>query len=265
MVDRMWVDYTAGKFQVRAGRQRINWGQTLVWNPNDLFNAYSYFDFDYPEKPGSDAVRIQYYTGNSSDIDLAVKIDSAKKITAAGRFLFSAFDYDIQLLGGVLEGDDLVGGAGWSGHIGGAGFRGEFSWFHSLKNSHKEEIIMSLSGDYSFKNSLYLSAEFLYSNIDYNYADFGSFYFLPLNVKNIAFTDYNLMLQLSYPFTPLLTGTFSGIYYPSLDGFFFGPSLEYSLLDNISLSFFLQHFQGEFSSGQTDKLTFGFLRFKWNF
>ncbi|HNW56442.1 MAG TPA: hypothetical protein PKM69_01615, partial [Bacteroidales bacterium] len=48
-IDRGWVDFNYGKVQVRAGRQRINWGQTLVWNPNDIFNSYSFFDFDYIE------------------------------------------------------------------------------------------------------------------------------------------------------------------------------------------------------------------------
>jgi hypothetical protein len=65
-VDRFFVDYTSGNWQIRAGRHRINWGQNLVWNPNDVFNAYSYFDFDYEERPGTDAVRVQYYTGFTS-------------------------------------------------------------------------------------------------------------------------------------------------------------------------------------------------------
>jgi len=35
-IDRLWVDLTFNKFQARLGRQRINWGQTFVWNPNDI-------------------------------------------------------------------------------------------------------------------------------------------------------------------------------------------------------------------------------------
>lgn len=54
-VDRLWIDMNLKNLEVRIGRQRINWGQTLVWNPNDVFNAYSFFDFDYVERPGSDA------------------------------------------------------------------------------------------------------------------------------------------------------------------------------------------------------------------
>jgi hypothetical protein len=40
-IDRLYVDYTLGKWQFKVGRQRINWGIDLVWNPNDLFNAFS--------------------------------------------------------------------------------------------------------------------------------------------------------------------------------------------------------------------------------
>ena len=55
---------------LRIGRQRINWGVNLAWNPNDLFNAYSLIDFDYQERPGSDAIRFQYYMGDLSVLNL---------------------------------------------------------------------------------------------------------------------------------------------------------------------------------------------------
>ena len=264
-IDRVWIDYNSGNFQMRVGRQRINWSQTLVWNPNDIFNAYSYFDFDYIERPGSDAVRVQYYTGSSSSIDLAAKIDSANQVTAAGRFVFSAFNYDIQFLTGVFEDNDYVLGAGWAGNIKGAGFRGEFTWFHSLNNSHAEQFMFSVSGDYTFPNSLFLGLDFLYSNIDYDFDGFGDYLISSLNVKNIAFTDFNLLAQASYPITPLLSASFAVIYYPSEDGFYLGPSIEYSILENLSLSFVFQYFQGKFGTDEINKTTFGFLRFKWNF
>ena len=85
-IDRLWFDFNYGKFQARVGRQRINWGQTLVWNPNDIFNAYSFFDFDYIERPGSDAVRLQYYPDFSSTIEIAVKADYEDDVTAAALY-----------------------------------------------------------------------------------------------------------------------------------------------------------------------------------
>src|SRR5665647_409490 len=95
--DRFNLKFTQEKFEVTAGRQRINWGQSFVWNPNDLFNSYSFFDFDYIERPGSDAIRIQYYNSYTSSSELAAKIDRDKKITIAGlhRFNLSGWDYPV--------------------------------------------------------------------------------------------------------------------------------------------------------------------------
>jgi hypothetical protein len=264
-IDRLYLDYMVGKFQFRAGRQRINWGQSLVWNPNDVFNAYSYFDFDYVEKPGSDAMRVQYYTGVSSVLDVSAKIDSSRKVTAAARYQFSLFNYDIQFMGGLFQDDDLILGAGWSGNIKGAAFRGELTWFHSTDNAHKEEVMLTVSGDYTFPNSLYIGLEYLFSNIEYGDFSFGEYYFMPMNVKNIAFTDHSIFAQVSYPFTPLFTGQLAGMYFPSERGFYIGPSFDLSVLDNLTLSFIFQHFQGRFGGDATSKTTLGFLRLKWNF
>ncbi len=41
-IDRLWIVYSAGKIEITAGRQRIKWGQTYAWNPNDLFNNFSF-------------------------------------------------------------------------------------------------------------------------------------------------------------------------------------------------------------------------------
>jgi hypothetical protein len=53
--DRLLVTFEKESWNVLLGQQRINWGQTLVWNPNDIFNTYSFFDFDYVERPVCDA------------------------------------------------------------------------------------------------------------------------------------------------------------------------------------------------------------------
>ncbi|MCK5907490.1 MAG: hypothetical protein KAG37_07855, partial [Flavobacteriales bacterium] len=114
-LDRLNIDYSIGNLQITIGRQRINWGQTFVWNPNDLFNSYSYFDFDYEEKPGSDAVRIQYYVGDSGKIESSTSINSENKVTSALLYRFNTHGYDIQFLGGVFTESDYVVGGGWSG------------------------------------------------------------------------------------------------------------------------------------------------------
>ena len=112
VIDRLWLQFTFDKLEIIAGRQRVNWGQTLVWNPNDIFNSYSYFDVDYPERPGSDAIRLQYYTGDASAIELVTKIDSSNRVTAAGLFHFNTHGFDIQFLGGIYQQEDLILGTG---------------------------------------------------------------------------------------------------------------------------------------------------------
>jgi hypothetical protein len=116
-IDRLYFDYNLNKLQVTVGRQRVNWGQTFVWNPNDLFNSYSFFDFDYEEKPGSDAVRFQFYPSYSSKLDMVVKFDYNHEITATALYRFNKWQSDIQFLGGYYAGTDIVLGTGFSASV----------------------------------------------------------------------------------------------------------------------------------------------------
>lgn len=273
-IDRLFLQYTAGKFVFTAGRQRINWGQTMVWNPNDVFNVQNFFDFDYPEKPGSDAIRIQYYPNYTSTAELAAKLDKDSKLTASAYYRFNKWGYDIQVLGGVLSESDVFAGLGWAGDIKGAGFRGEASYFHPVENPSDTSglFIGSLSFDYTFSNSFYLQFESLY-NMKYNAngnKNFLEFYQGNLDVKNLSFSEWNFFLQASYPLTPLFNVSLSGIYFPDLEGFYMGPTLSYSLKDNAELSVISQVFDGEFPDPFTGKpgrttLFFGFLRYKFSF
>ena len=272
-IDRLWLQLTFGNLEIKAGRQRINWGQTFVWNPNDIFNTYSYFDVDYPERPGSDAIRIQYYTGTSSAIELAAKADSADHITAAGYFRFNALGYDIQLLGGIYRQEDLVLGTGWSGSLGPAAFRGELSYFRDLDHFRDTSgtLMASAGFDYTFKNSLWVQVEGLYSGFarDRDVYSLLQVYSGNLDVKNLGFTPWSFFSSLSYPFTPLINGGLAVIYYPAWKGVYLGPSMDVSLYNNLALSLIVQFFSAEFdnpfSSNERENYAFGFLRFKWSF
>ncbi len=273
-IDRLWFQYTAGNLEITAGRQRINWGQTFVWNPNDIFNTYNFFDFDYPERPGSDALRIQYYTGSTSAVEAALKLDSAENITAAGLYRFNKWNYDIQFLGGVLNSEDYVAGLGWSGNIKSASFRGEISYFHPIDNFKDTTglLFASLSSEYVFKNSLMIQAEVLYRQVpkDFEVSDFSEYYSGPLSVKNLSFSEYNIFSQATYPVTPLLSATLGGmVFMGDISGYYIGPSLSYSLMDNLDFSVYFQVFSGKFPDGEGGKqkqnFNLGFLRFKMSF
>ncbi len=261
-IDRAYISFEKGNLNVSLGRQRINWGRSFVWNPNDIFNSYSFFDFDYPEKPGSDALRIQYYTSATSSAEFVVKTDSAKQVSAAGLFKFAAGGYDFQIMGGMLNEQDYVIGTGWEGNIKSISFKGEASYFHPKENFKDTTglFVASASFSYFFENSLMLQFEFLYQSEP---ANFTSILDQTLSVKTLSFTEYSIFGNISYPITPLLSATLSGMYYPGLNGYYIGPSLSYSLAENLDFAFIAQTFR--IKDLNDLKLSFAFLQLKYNF
>ncbi|WP_319503088.1 hypothetical protein [uncultured Draconibacterium sp.] len=269
MLDRAWIDYNSGKLQVRLGRQRINWGTNLVWNPNDVFNTFSYFDFDYEERPGTDGVRLQYYTGVTSSAELVYKIGHNNDETAiAGMYRFSKFNYDIQFLGGWV-GKDYVLGGGWAGDIKGAGFRGEATWFRPRDDEDPENFetfVASVSADYTFPNSLYLHFGTLFNSYGTTGDAGGRSFFAPdISAKMLSLGKYQLFGQISYPLTPLFSANMSTMLNPCDGSSFLGPSLTYSLGNNWELMINGQLFLGRKGTEYGDYGQAVYARIKWAF
>jgi hypothetical protein len=262
--DRAWVSLSEGILQFTIGRQRINWGQTIVWNPNDIFNTYSYFDFDYPERPGSDAMRLQVFPSETSAVELAAKWNSEGEMTLAGLYRFNVRCYDVQVLGGMVDSHDFMIGAGWAGNIWKAAFRGEVSYFYPTRSfSDTSGMILATTGvDCTFGNSLSLLFQVLYNQLPSGYhpENFLSVYQAPTSVKALSFTEWNLFMQGSWQISPLFSATLAGMYFPQLCGFYLGPNCNYSINQDIDLSLFIQYFQGEYS--QTGQVTDQYLPFK---
>jgi hypothetical protein len=246
-IDRLWLDYTRNKFQLTIGRQRINWSQTYVWNPNDIFNTYSYFDFDYEEKPGSDAVRFQYFTSPSSKAEIAVKADKNKILTAAALYRFNHWKYDFQGLAGIYTQSDLVLGLGWAGQIAGGGFKGELSWFRPLKRFSDTTgiYLTSVEYDYTFRNSIFIQFEGLYNSNPSNSSNILISQYNPdlLNAKNPFLNGFSIFANISWPATPLINLSLAGIYNPSNKMYFIIPTFTFSLMNNLDLSVIAQSFQ----------------------
>jgi hypothetical protein len=271
-IDRLWVDFNYGKFQARVGRQRINWGQTLIWNPNDVFNSYSFFDFDYIERPGSDAIRLQYFPDYTSAIEFAVKADYNNNITASGLYRFNKWGYDIQFLAGYVESEDLMAGFGWSGAIGSVSFRGEASWFRPLQNYQDSTKIGNSSGtgiltfgfDKTFKNNSMAQAQVMFCNNPVDPGSFSEFYYGTLSAKELAFSEFTAFGQFTWPVTPLFNVALSAMWFPDLNGYYAGPSLDFSISENVDLSLYWQHFDSR-TATSAEKINLGFLRVKISF
>jgi len=271
-IDRFYMDYTWNNFQFRAGRQRINWGINLVWNPNDLFNAFSYIDFDYEERPGSDALLLTWYTSGTSSLDVALKSDKDGNTTAAARYLFNILDYDIQFIGGKNENDFILGG-GWSGSIGEVSFRGEGSYFTPLAGKEsisKTAVSATVSADYSFKNSLYIHSAFLFNSSGTTVSGSGLSLLNPTNnmsAKNLSIGKYEIFGQVSYPVNPILNLNFACMLNPSDGSSYLGPSATISLQDNLEFMLTGQLLLGKKGSeyGNIGNTYAGFGRLRWSF
>ncbi len=267
-IDRLNVQWTLGKFELTVGRQRINWGINMVWNPNDIFNTYNYFDFDYVERPGSDAVLMEYYTGDFSSLQLAAKWDKDKNLTAALMYKLNVWNYDFQFFGGVME-KDVVAGFGWAGQIKNAGFTGEASYFRSKNNFSDTtgQLVASASINYTFNNGLFLNGSFIFnSKGTTGPASMGSFFlFGNLSPKTLTLSRFDLFGQISYPLTPLVKVDLSAIINPNDKSLFWGPTVDFSLSNNLSFNIIGQIFTG---NSKTEFGNFGemlYIRLKWSF
>jgi len=265
-IDRAWINYTTGKLQLTAGRQRINWSQTLVWNPNDIFNTYSFFDFDYVERPGSDAIRAVYSTGASSAAEMVVKLDSADRVTIAALYRFSLLNTDLQFFAGETDGELFAAGAGWSGALGSYSIRGETSLFTPLENSSAEQttFIATVGVDKVFSDKITALVQMMYSNNPFVLDTFTELYKGAITASQLAFSEFSAIGQLTWTPVPLLNISLSAIWYPDLKGYFAVGSVDWSMAENVDFSLIMQHFDNVIS-GEVSKINLGFVRIKYSF
>ncbi|HKJ31119.1 MAG TPA: hypothetical protein VKA34_04785 [Balneolales bacterium] len=264
-IDRLYSTYYTNNWELDVGRQRINWGRTLVWNPNDLFNAYSYLDFDYEERPGTDAIRFQYFTGFASGYEVAFKPERNLK-QSIGAFLAKEHvgEYDIQGLAGYYKNYLAVGG-GWAGPIKDAGFKGEFTYFQSLSNVNDDFLVASTSLDYSFPNSLYLYSEFLFNGNWHNYMNPAIILQSSLSPTNLFIARTAIFGEVRYPITPIITATLSGITSTSKKLVILIPQVSVSVTNNIDFLVLAQILRNKPLEQvlNTPNILYG--RIKWSF
>ena len=265
-IDRVLINYTKNKWDITLGRQRVNWGMNLVWNPNDIFNTYNFLDFDYEERPGSDAVRLQYYLGDFNKIELSAKIGNSKDDhIVAAMYKFNKWSYDIQLITGIYQKDWVIG-TGWAGNLKNAGFKGEISYFLPYESyiDSENEISASISVDYAFKKGLYINGSLLYNSTSNDFSgSMENLIFANVTAKNIMPYEYSGFLQFSKEFNPVFSASLSVIYSPTNQSVIVIPTFKYSVATNWELDFTEQSFF-EFDEYKSLGHSF-FARLRWSF
>ena len=247
--DRLYFQWAKGDWDIRVGRQRVNWGINMITNPNDLFNIYSFYEFDYRERPGSDAIRIQRHIGFGERIELAVSpARSLNESIFAALYGFDFRDYDVQVIGGYYR-NRLTAGGGWAGNLGEAGFKGELMFYTDLQDrvgQRSSNLVGALSGDYIFSSGLFVIGEFLY-NHDGGIDDLilVAERFRP---DNPSLSRYQFTVQLSYPLNPLIDLVYANVYYPDEKAVFLSPGFNWSVIEDLDFQLIGQIFVGSSDS-----------------
>ena len=266
-IDRLQLSYYNGPWEVTFGRQRINWGKTYVWNPNDLFNAYAFLDFDYEERPGTDALSAVYSWSYASSISAGYRFgDTFDESVIAMMFRGNVGNYDIQAILGSYF-DKIAIGTGWSGYLKDAGFNGEISYFHPRENfaGEKGHFTASAGSDYVFPNSLYLSGELLY-NGGYNDAGSAAERLLqPPSADNLFVSKTGFYLNGAFQLSPL-TNVSAGLLGSFTDPMFILlPQISYSLTENMDMLLLAQLLKGDALAESTTTPNVVYFRLKWSF
>ena len=263
-LDRFYAEWMNGQWEVRLGRQRVNWGIGTIWNPNDIFNAYNFTDFDYEERPGSDALRIKRYIGFASSLEVAINaFDNKEELIGAAKANFHTGTYDWQILVGIVQ-DHLTVGGGWAGNLGNASFKGEASFFTPLSDSLDNSFALALSVDYTFENQLYFNNGVLF-NSNGTTGSGDNLLAFQLSARNLYPYKYSLLTQWGYPINPLLNGAIILVYSPGdAHATFLNPVLTYSLSQNWDLDLVGQLFFQK-TEKYGSEVNAGFVRIKWSF
>jgi hypothetical protein len=264
-IERGWVEFRKTKWNLRLGRQRINWGITSIWNPNDIFNTYNFLDFDYEERPGTDAVKFQYIFDDLSAIEVAVNpVGNKAKSIAAARYSINKWGYDLQILAGMYQ-NKFTAGFGWAGSLGKMGYKGEGQAFIGEKDS-VNRFNFSLELSYVFRKDWNVSGSVLHntSGIDEPVINFSKINFRP-SPMNLMPARWSFITTISKEFIPLFSGNLNLVYSPQVNLFVVYPSLKYTVLENFYVDLIYQSFFLELQNRFQAISHNIFVRLKWSF
>jgi hypothetical protein len=127
--DRLNASVTAGRLELRVGRQAISWATTLFLSPADPFAPFDPTDPFREYRAGVDAVRAQYFPGPFSQLDVVVRptvTATGRTLTAAARGRVTVSSWDLSAWAGAVNGD-AAAAAGATGAVAGAALRLEVS------------------------------------------------------------------------------------------------------------------------------------------
>ncbi len=245
-VDRAYLKLYFSRADLTVGKQRISWGQSMLWSPFDVFNRVNFLD-PQEEKPGVNAFRINVPLGVTSGFEAVFSPAATTRESRAGmRFIWNMFG--TEFIGTTVH--NVVGDL--KQNITGFSFKTDMTlglWFEGAyfdesplpgnffaENSYFKWLT---GADYSFLVSgrtMYLQAEFtrdesgVTSKAEYNYLE-------ALNRgRSLLARDY-IYGSARYTYSDYTSFSSSVLCNLNDGGITFMPSVSHSIFPNSDITF----------------------------
>ena len=230
-IRRANVTLSRGDTDLRAGRQRIAWGNGRFWSPLDVLNPLSPVSLDPGEREGVDALLLEQKRSAVSRWSLAYAPARTTSDHVLAQWHANAGGADYSVLGGRFAGGHLLG-AEISTEVRGAGVRAEWSTSRPQGSSPHQRIM--LGWDYAFANTLTLTAEFYYDGSGSRSASAYDLAGLAAGRRQTLATRY-LGLYAGYELTPLWKSANWLVVNVDDGSTYLSPRLTFSLRENLDL------------------------------
>jgi len=257
-LDNAYLRLYSKVFTLTVGRQQISVGSGYAWNPTDLFNTKDILDPTY-EQPGVNSLRLDI--GLSTDHTMVMFYspeDTWDKSGKLFRFLGRISHFDYALSAGQRqqiftdftnfheqeERQDMLG-VDLTGEILGIGCWSENA-YRFMENS--DDYWANVIGmDYTFSSGWYMMAEYYHNEQggkDYNQYSFNDWMrFLTTETKTLARDQAYSYTY--YPVTDLINVGGSVVYSISDNSLLLIPTCEYSVGNDVTLTFFGNIYTGK--------------------
>ena len=255
-IHRAYAKLSMSRFTLTAGRQLVRFGSGRLWNPLDILNPISpTFVEGAEEQKGTDAMRVDYYIGESTELSLVFAPNryndefrefSVKNGNSVARLKTASGKTDIALLGGWIARRAAAGL-----DIAATVLDGTLRGGVLLCDPENGQSYMQGSAgyEYTFSSGLYFLVEYFYNenalnrNTELKLAYEASFitgisqdnFFLLAN-QFITLNSHYTGLALGYDFFPLVRGELFSIYDFEGRGVFTSGLLKYNMLENLDVT-----------------------------
>jgi hypothetical protein len=231
-LDRAAVTVQSGPLEATVGRQAISWASTLFLTPADPFSPFDPTDPFREYRAGIDALRIRWYTGAFSDIDLVVRPTrgfQGDQMTALLRAKTNWRGWDLSAWGGALF-DRGAAAIQMVGSLGAWALRSELS----VRYEESGRVVRTAVG---VDRRLLVEGKELYVVLEYQHDGFGARDGgLPLTLSSMAaargelqvFSANSLAGQATYTLHPLLGIDMLALWSLSDGSLLLGPGLSWS-------------------------------------